>query len=196
MDMTILPRKAIVTVVLACSVFNVQASNDGMDAGKIHFTGSIIEPSCEIDGDGDTNELTIPLGTYPTTYFTDPGKESTFKPFSIKLQKCPVATPGLGFVQLTFNGTTVTGRDDLLSVSKITTPGSIAATGIGVAITTKEEPTVYIKFDGSDDQVYIALPSTAGNPIQADFLARYQSYDANVTAGPADADLTINILYR
>lgn len=32
--MTILPRKAIVTVVLACSVFNVQASNDGMDAGK------------------------------------------------------------------------------------------------------------------------------------------------------------------
>lgn len=39
-----------------------------LNAGTIHFTGQIIEPSCEIQGDDGTNS-TVPLGTYPTSLF-------------------------------------------------------------------------------------------------------------------------------
>lgn len=35
-----------------------------MNAGTVHFTGEIIEPSCTIQGDSGTDS-TVPLGTYP-----------------------------------------------------------------------------------------------------------------------------------
>ena len=53
------------TILSSATVF---AAED--NAGKIHFTGEIIEPSCVIIGDGGTNEYKIPLGTYPTSFFS------------------------------------------------------------------------------------------------------------------------------
>lgn len=167
-----------------------------MNAGTIHFTGEIIEPSCTIEGDNGTDS-TIPLGTYPKSLFTEVGKETTYMPFTITLANCPLKSDGLPAVQLTFNGpTTLTKTNTLLDVSKITTTGDTAATGIGVAVSPAGKNDQLITMDGAEDQVYIELATKSSDTIQADFNARYKSFAASVTAGPADADMTVNILYR
>lgn len=167
-----------------------------MNAGTIHFTGEIVEPSCTIEGDNGTDS-TIPLGTYPKSVFTEVGKETTYMPFTITLANCPLKSDGLPAVQLTFNGpTTLTGTNTLLDVSKITTTGDTAATGIGVAVSPAGKNDQLITMDGAEGQVYIELATKSADTIQADFNARYKSFAAEVTAGPADADMTVNILYR
>ena len=170
-----------------------------MNAGKIHFTGEIIEPSCVIEGDSGTDS-TVPLGTYPTSLFNEGGvgTPSTFKQLSINLKDCPLKSDGLLNVQLTFTGsTTLTGSNTLLDVSKITTNGTTAATGVGIAMSPADgEDTNLIKFDGSEGQVLIPLSSISTDVISATFNARYISFKGTVTPGPADADLTVNILYR
>lgn len=167
-----------------------------MNAGTIHFTGEIIKPSCTIEGDNGTDS-TIPLGTYPKSVFTEVGKETTYMPFTITLANCPLKSDGLPAVQLTFNGpTTLTGTNTLLDVSKITTTGDTAATGIGVAVSPAGKNDQLITMDGAEGQVYIELATKSADTIQADFNARYKSFAAEVTAGPADADMTVNILYR
>jgi len=167
-----------------------------MNAGTIHFTGEIIEPSCTIQGDNGTDS-TIPLGTYPKSLFTKVGKETTLMPFTITLANCPLKSDGLPAVQLTFNGpTSLTNTNTLLDVSKITTTGDTAATGIGVAVSPAGKDTQFITMDGAEGQVYIELATKSSDTIKADFNARYKSFAAEVTAGPADADMTVNILYR
>ena len=166
------------------------------NAGTIHFTGQIIEPSCTIQGD-DGTDSTVPLGTYTTSLFTATGVESTLVPFSITLADCPLTSEGLAKVQLTFNGpSTLTGSTTLLDVSKITTEGDTAATGVGIAISPDGKDTQLISMDGKEDQIYIDLPDKKGDTIKSDFNARYKSFASSVTAGPADGDLTVNILYR
>ncbi|ENR0231119.1 type 1 fimbrial protein [Enterobacter bugandensis] len=167
-----------------------------MNAGTVHFTGEIIEPSCTIEGDSGTDS-TVPLGTYPKSYFTEVGMETALTPFSIVLANCPLKSDGLPAVQLTFNGpTTLTGTNNLLDVSKITTTGDTAATGIGVAVSLSGNDSQLITMDGAEEQVYIELATKTTDTIQANFNARYKSFAAEVTAGPADADMTVNILYR
>lgn len=178
------------------SLVSVSAMAAEMNAGTIHFTGQIIEPSCTIDGDNGTDS-TVPLGTYPNSIFTEVGKESELIPFSITLSDCPVKSDGLPSVQLTFNvSTAVTGSTTLLDVSKITTEGDTAATGIGIAVSPEDDNTDYIAFDGSEDQVHITLPTTKEDQVHADFNARYKSFASDVTPGAADADMTINIIYH
>lgn len=187
-------KKAIASVILALSSTSVFASE--MNAGTIHFTGQIIEPSCTIVGDNGTDS-TVPLGTYPKSLFTDIGTESTLMPFSVTLADCPLKSDGLPSVQLTFNGpTTLAASTTLLDVSKITTDGDTAATGVGIAISPDGKNTQLIAMDGTEEQVSIELPTKKEDTIKADFNARYKSFSKTVTAGPADADLTVNILYR
>ncbi|WP_447852695.1 fimbrial protein [Enterobacter mori] len=144
-----------------------------MNAGTIHFTGEIIEPSCTIEGDNGTDS-TIPLGTYPKSVFTEVGKETTYMPFTITLANCPLKSDGLPAVQLTFNGpTTLTGTNTLLDVSKITTTGDTAATGIGVAVSPAGKDDQLITMDGAEGQVYIELATKSSDTIQADFNARF-----------------------
>lgn len=178
------------------SAYSLPGFSAELNAGTIHFTGEIISPSCTISGTSGTDS-TVELGTFPTSLFTSTGVESTKTPFSIVLANCPLTTDGLPAVQLTFNGaTTLTGSTSLLDVSKITTSGATAATGVGIAVSLKDADTTLLKFDGTEEQVYIELPSTAEDTIRATFNARYKSFSSTVTAGPADADLTVNILYR
>lgn len=181
---------------LAFATASMSAFAAEMNAGTIHFTGEIIEPSCTIEGNNGTDS-TIPLGTYPKSVFTDVGSETTLMPFSITLINCPLKSDGLPAVQLTFNGpTTLTNTSTLLDVSKITTAGDTAATGIGVAVSPAGKNNQLITMDGAEGQIYIELATRASDTIKADFNARYKSFASEVTAGPADADMTVNILYR
>ncbi|WP_262369956.1 fimbrial protein, partial [Serratia marcescens] len=170
MNMRLKPA-LILTSLLALNSNNIFAAED--NAGTIHFTGEIIEPSCVIHGDNGTDS-TIPLGTYPTSLFTKIGDESDLTPFTIQLDDCPVATSGLLNVQLTFTGpTTLTGVNNLLDVSAITNGGATAATGVGIAVSPAGQ-TNLLTFDGAEGQIYIGLPVKADDSIQADFVARYK----------------------
>lgn len=167
-----------------------------MNAGTIHFTGEIIEPSCVIDGD-DGTDSTVPLGTWTTTEFSAVGHQTTLVPFPITLKDCPLKSDGLPAIQLTFTGpTALTGDDTLLDVSKITTAGAKAAEGVGIAVSLDGHNDDLITMDGAEGQVSIELPTKATDTISANFNARYISFAQTVTAGPADADMTVNILYR
>ncbi|MCM7591487.1 type 1 fimbrial protein [Enterobacter chuandaensis] len=187
-------KNIIAGVVLATVSMGTFAAE--MNAGIIHFTGQIIEPSCTIEGD-DGTDSTVPLGTYPKSVFTEVGKETDLMDFTITLANCPLKSDGLPAVQLTFNGqTSLTGSTTLLDVSKITTEGEKAATGIGIAVSPAGDATKFIAFDGSEEQVKITLPTIKDDQIHADFTARYKSFATTVEPGAADADLTVNILYR
>ncbi|EPR0411494.1 fimbrial protein [Enterobacter asburiae] len=189
-----LKKKIIAGFVLATLSMNGFAAE--MNAGTIHFTGEIIESSCTIQGD-DGTDSTIPLGTYPSSLFTTVGTETALMPFSITLANCPLTSAGLPAVQLTFNGpTTLTKTKTLLDVSKITTTGETAATGIGIAVSPAGKDDQLVTMDGAEGQIYIELASKSEDTIKADFNARYRSFADAVTAGPADADMTVNILYR
>lgn len=189
-----LKKNIIAGFVLATLSMNGFAAE--MNAGTIHFTGEIIESSCTIQGD-DGTDSTIPLGTYPSSLFTTVGTETALMPFSITLANCPLTSAGLPAVQLTFNGpTTLTKTKTLLDVSKITTTGETAATGIGIAVSPAGKDDQLVTMDGAEGQIYIELASKSEDTIKADFNARYRSFADAVTAGPADADMTVNILYR
>jgi len=188
-------KKNIITG-LAIATLSINGFAAEMNAGTVHFTGEIIESSCTIQGDDGTDN-TIPLGTYPISLFTAVGTETAHTPFSITLANCPLKSDGLPAVQLTFNGpTTLTATNTLLDVSKITTTGETAATGIGVAVSQAGKDDKLITMDGAEGQVYIELATKSSDTIKADFNARYKSFATAVTAGPADADMTVNILYR
>lgn len=187
-------KKVVVTAFV--TLVSASAFAAEMNAGKIHFTGEIIEPSCVIDGD-DGTDSTVPLGTYATTSFTEVGHETILKGFPITLKDCPLKSDGLPSIQLTFTGaTSLTGSNKLLDVSKITTAGTTAATGVGIAVSLEGQDTTLITMDGAEEQVAIELPIKSSDTISAMFNARYKSFAQTVTAGPADADMTVNIIYR
>lgn len=187
-------KSIIALAFLATFSLNAHSAENG--AGTIHFTGEIIEPSCTIDGDSGS-DLNVPLGTWPTSLFSTVGVESEPVYIDIKLVDCPVTSDGLSAVQLTFNGTTaLTGSNTLLDVSQISTSGDKAATGVGIALSPADNPTQLLAFDGSEGQVHIDLPEESGVGVWAHLQARYKSFATEVTPGPADADLTVNIVYH
>lgn len=188
-------KRSVVMMVLF-SAYSFNASSAEMNAGTIHFTGEIIEPSCTIQGDSGS-DINVKLGTWPNSLFTDVGVETDLTPFTITLADCPKSSEGLPAVQLTFNGpTALTKSKTLLDVSQITTTGDATATGVGIAISSEGSNTELLSLDGSEEQVYITLPSDTIDTVYANFNARYKSFSKTVTAGAADADLTVNILYR
>ncbi len=132
-------KRNLIVAIMALS--STTAFSAEMNAGKIHFTGEIIEPSCTIVGDNGT-DATVPLGTYPTSLFTDPGIETDLVPLTITLKNCPLKSDGLPDIQLTFTGTTsLTGSNTLLDVSKITTNGNNRCNRCWIALSPDGAPT-------------------------------------------------------
>lgn len=185
-------RNIFVCLLLALSTSTAIAARGNVaaedNAGKIHFTGEIIAPSCVVVGDGGTTEYKVPLGTYPTSLFKTVGTETPLTPVPIELKDCPVKSDGLAAIQLTFSGTTVAGSPDRLAVSE--------AGGVAIVLSELDHDTTLIKFDKSSGQIYIPLSTSATDTISTMLNARYKSISSTVTAGEANADLTINILYE
>lgn len=192
--------KLLHAVVLTLATSSAFAAEN--NAGQIHFTGELVEPSCVIQGAGNTTDSTVPLGTYPISLFNDGGvgTESPLKAFTITLADCPVTTVGLPQVQLTFSGPhTLTGTNTLLDVSQISTVAGGSkpvAAGVGIAISPEGQDDKLLTMDAAEDQVYINLPDVTGDTIRASFNARYISFADDTSAGAADADMTVNIVYH
>ncbi|EAQ8938983.1 type 1 fimbrial protein [Salmonella enterica] len=173
------------------ALISTGALAEELNAGTVHFTGEIITPSCAME------DMTVPLGTHPTTYFDEVGTETQLVPFTIELTGCPLSSVGLPNVQLTFNGDSeLTGDTTLLDVSKVSTAGDTAATGVGIAVSLADNSSILLPMDGGVSGVSLPLSSSADGSVSAAFNARYKSFSETVTAGPADADMTVNIVYQ
>ena len=183
------------TTLLALSLFTLGSTPswaDETNAGEIHFTGEIISPSCEISGDSGKN-INVYLGSPAPSYFTENSGKSDDIAVPIALTKCPVATDGLSQVQLTFTGTPVSGKTDMLELD----PGG--AEGVGITLSSEEDRSTYLDITGAEHQVYVPLPSTVDGVVTTTLEARYVSLSGTsegVTPGAANAKVTIGILYR
>ncbi|ENH4383210.1 type 1 fimbrial protein, partial [Serratia marcescens] len=112
------------------------------------------------------------------------------KAFQISLEKCDA-----GDYSLRFDGNTVAGNPDLLSVSNVGGTGA-AATGVGIEITDNNGKPFAIG-DGSninDDVAKVTI--AADGKATFNLQARYRSFDSNVTAGLANATSPFTIEYK
>ncbi|WP_052283473.1 fimbrial protein [Kluyvera genomosp. 1] len=183
------------TTLLALSLFTIGSSPtwaDETNAGEIHFTGEIINPSCEISGDSGKN-INVYLGSPAPSYFTKNNGKSDDVAVPITLIHCPVATDGLSKVQLTFTGTPVDTRTDMVALD------AGGAEGVGITLSTEEDLDTYLDITGAEGQTYVDLPETADGTITTQVEARYVSIsgtEEGVTPGAANAKVTVGILYR
>ena len=172
---------SVIALMVSASAINAYA-----DSGKVKFTGKIVESTCNVvSGDKDKEVF---IGKYPTSAFVRSGDVTASKAFTISLEKCEA-----GDYSLRFDGPTVAGNPNLLSVDE--------ATGVGIEILDNNEKLIPINQDSDADSPWVNITSTGGEDGQTgtatfNLKARYKSYDDKVTAGSANANATFTIEYK
>lgn len=172
---------------LAALVLSVITSNAMAANGTVKFTGEIKQSTCQVTSNTQNKE--VYLGTYPTSAFPTVGAKSAAKAFQISLDRCDA-----GDYTLRFEGNTVAGNPDLLSVSNVGGTGT-AATGLGIEITDNNGKPFAIG-DGTNINDDVAKVSIAADGKAIfNLQARYRSF-AGVTAGLANATSPFTIEYK
>ena len=109
------------SLLLVAAINVAHAADLTDDQGTVTFTGTIINPPCQVDTDSE--DVQVPFTPLGTNAFAGIGEEaSQVQPFAIKLTKCPANT----VVNLTFAGDTATENTQL----KALTGGG--DTGVGI----------------------------------------------------------------
>ncbi len=168
----------VVAAILSATSYQVMAAN-----GTVTFNGEIIQSTCQVSS-GDQDK-TVELGKYPVTAFPKAESTSGSKAFTISLEKCEA-----GDYTLRFDGNTVAGRPDLLSVTG-------GATGVGIEILDNNGSHFPIANDPSDT-AYVTVAADGDNPGKATFnlQARYRSFQDTVTPGQANSTSQFTIQYK
>ncbi|WP_406909113.1 fimbrial protein [Klebsiella oxytoca] len=150
--------------------------------GTINFTGIILESACTISaGHGSQS---VVLGGVNKSAFTAAGNTAAPTKFSITLSSCPAAVTS---ARVTFDGKTDTANSSLLAL----TPGAGIATGVGIGIYEDNNTTIIPISVHSAAKTLSTTEQTTFN-----FIAKYVSTAATVTAGPADAVSDFTISYN
>lgn len=172
-------KKTAITAALL-SGFAFQAAN-AVDTGNINFTGTVIDSTCEVNGASPGTAIAVPMGVVQKSEMAaSVGANGPTQSFSIALTGCDAAITG---ATVSIDGT----RDADISALLALTPGGTAATGVGIELSTGAGPYT----------LGTALPvALNGNAGSVDFTARYQSSNATVVAGEANAVATYSISYQ
>ncbi|NIF22658.1 MULTISPECIES: fimbrial protein [Pantoea] len=171
-----------VSIGLSLLAMNAHASN-----GTVAFTGSIVNSTCSVSS-GDQNKQVF-IGKYPTSAFTKIGDVTASKAFTINLTNCET-----GNYTLRFDGPTVAGSPNLLSVS--------AATGVGIEILDNAQNVLPINQTADSTTPWVAITNNSTDSKNAtgtatfNLKARYKSYASAVTAGDANANANFTIEYK
>ena len=163
-------------VVLSSLLFGAQAYAANGN-GIIHFTGEIIDSTCEVST--GTKDQTVDLGKVNKSTFTDVGSTASVQAFQIDLLNCPETYKK---ASARFDGT-----EDGDGYLKLTAGG---ASGVAIAI--------YNRTDNSLLKLYNqSTPAdiTSGKATLP-FMARYIATSKTVTAGLANADSEFTITYN
>lgn len=151
-------------------------------AGQINFTGEIVNAACDIKINNSSNEVV--LGKWPTSMFKVAGDKSTPANFTIDVANCVA-----GNYQVNFAGTADATNAKLLKAS--------AATGVGIAIANANSTSNLVNLNtvvGADSNAALTVSGTGATaagtlPLQA----FYQATGSTVTAGKADATVSITL---
>lgn len=168
-------------VIFSTLLFGALFSNVVNASGTINFTGNIIEQTCEVTP-GDENQI-VNLGDVAKSDLDGSvGKVSAAKRFSIGLVNCPES---MSMVAVRFAGTPHSEDANILALST----GSTPATGVGVALYEVNDTFIPLNSDSVKQNI-------VNNAAQLDFVAKYRSTSADVTAGSANAVTNFTLVYN
>ncbi|MDK4745514.1 fimbrial protein [Leclercia adecarboxylata] len=169
-----------IATALCCSV-SAWAANSG--EGQINFTGEIIDSACQVVN-GVSSPLDVSLGKVSQTAFTGSGSTTSTTRFDIQLKDCPETITSAA---ITFGGSADGTNANVLAV----TPGTGAATGVGIQLLDKTENPLSLYTASTS---YTLQSGTTTNDLV--FGVRYIQTGSTITAGPANAVSTFTVMYN
>ncbi|EPL9569451.1 fimbrial protein [Providencia rettgeri] len=176
-------KTLLITSIVAASFSGMAnaAIGDGDGQGIIHFKGQFVDSTCTVDtNDENKGEGTVELGTWKTATFDKVGETTDAVPFTIGLVNCPSA---LGKARISFGGTAHSENTELHRVSDVPE--------VGIGISGSAVGTNFYTPNSQADE--ITLTDNKGTKT---FYARYMTTAETVTAGNANADVTVTIQYN
>lgn len=175
--------KTQIALAIAATVSAMTFTSSAFAAGQINFTGEIVNAACDIKING-ANSNEVVLGKWPTSMFKAAGDKSTPANFTINVDNCLA-----GSYQVNFTGIADATDAKLLKAS--------AATGVGIAIANKTSTADLVNLNTIVGQESNAVLNAAGTGATASgslpLQAFYQATGAAVTAGKADATVSITL---
>ncbi|MDR6477163.1 MULTISPECIES: fimbrial protein [Paraburkholderia] len=144
-------------------------------------TLNVVNASCT------TPDVSIPLGTFPTTGFTAIGRTTTTANFSISLNNCPA---GMNSIKYRIDPTTTVLNS---SQSVVALDSTSSATGVGVQLLNSAGSAA---FPLSSLQTFSGYSSSTGGSYTIPLAARYYQTSATVTPGPANTSMTVTMQYQ
>lgn len=167
-------NKIMVAAVMAMGMSSfAHAAEQG--AGRVTFTGSIIDAPCSISP--DTEDQEVSLGQVAKSVLDNGGK-STPQLFTIKLENCDLSSAtATNKVSATFSGVSANTANTLLNIS-----GQAVGAGVGIQTYQGEQvvlgsATNAVELAGSDDHelkfsAYLQGLNDTANPVtEGDFSA-------------------------
>lgn len=160
--------------------------------GVIHLSGYIYSATCELDiNNQGPKDVGVNMGRYPTSSFSkigdEVGGEGGFGDIKVSLKNCPAT----GDLAVSFNGSTVAGNNEILSLDQAATGDT--AQGLGVHIYSDNDLSKPLNLDGSQ-----AIKTKVTNSAEHEegFVARYVSTAETVESGEANATLNFRVTYK
>lgn len=144
-------------------------------------TLNVVNASCT------TPDVSIPLGTFPTTGFTAIGRTTTTANFSISLNNCPA---GMNSIKYRIDPTTTVLNS---SQSVVALDSTSSATGVGVQLLNSAGSAA---FPLSSLQTFSGYSSSTSGSYTIPLAARYYQTSATVTPGPANTSMTVTMQYQ
>ncbi|CAO95700.1 fimbrial protein [Erwinia tasmaniensis] len=153
------------------------ASACAQAADTVNFRGDIVQ-TCTLSM--NSTPLVVDLGKYPTSFFSKSGTESPHKPFGIHISGCPNSK-----IALKWSGNVVSSYESLLAVD--------GAKGVGIIILDINKNNIYSFTQPPGENMFTQTSSLGVLDFQ--LAAYYYSYENSVTAGPANASVTVEVIY-
>lgn len=173
-------KKQILAMMIGGALLSGFAGMANAADGTINFNGSLTADACTVDA--GSADQTVDLGKVAVTAFSaGAGTKASPTKFSLNLTDCPATVTS---AQVKFDGTSDEINPNLLALDS----GS-DATGVGIEIADKSGTAIPVHQASSD------YPLVAGDNT-IDFVARYVSTAANVTAGTANATSEFTLNYK
>lgn len=174
----------LITSIIATSLSGMThaAIESGNAKGTINFRGQFIDTTCTVEvNNTNKNEGIVQLGTWMTNTFDKVGELTEAVPLTIGLSGCPAT---LSRARVTFGGSAVhPDNNKLYKVSE--------AQGVGIGISGDINGTNFYTPETEADGIDLA-----GNSGEKTYYARYVTTANEVTAGTANADVTVTIQYN
>jgi len=175
-------KKAILSTLVTTCLAALAGAATAADTGNIKFIGDITTSACAIGGGQQGADMTVYMGSIPSSYFTAIGDRGPMTDFSITLIGCDTTVSNTASISFTPGaGSVVDSR--LLSLEN-------GAGAQGVAVGLAEQ-------NGTD--IVVGGPAVSYSLVDGsnvlNFKAFYEATSATVVAGPANARAVFAVAY-